>query len=252
MPPATSADTWDGADQRGSFETTQWSVVLAAGQPEDSPGARAALEKLCRRYWYPLFVYARRRGSSVADAQDAVQEFFARVLERRDLQAVRRERGRFRSYLLAGLKHFLINEWERARAQKRGGGQVAIPLDELIASENGGSAVSDADAPDAAFDRQWALALLGRVLQRLREEHRAEGRERQFNLLEPFLSGHPAAQSQAEIARELGLTENAVKQAVFRLRQRYHKLLRTEIADTVATVGDVEEELTHLIAALRG
>lgn len=223
--------------------------MLAAADDPDSARARGALETLCRAYWKPLYVYARRQGYSDADAQDLVQGFFARVLARRDLQAVRRERGRFRSYLLGALKHFLINEWKRSTAQKRGGVGAAVSLDATLES---GATVSDGGrSPDQQFDRQWALALLSRVLEGLRAEHAAEGREAQFRCLRDFLTGDATTRSQAEIANELGISEAAVKQAVFRLRQRYQKRLRTEVADTVATFGDVDQELRHLVAALR-
>ena len=235
--------------QRASFETTQWSVVLAAGQ--ESAKAGPALEALCRAYWLPLFVFVRRRGYAVPDAQDLVQSFFARILERNDLAAVRKERGRFRSYLLGALKNHLVNDWKRAGADKRGGGDVPIPLDELMRTNSGVAMASDQRSPDQAFDRQWALALLDRVLAGLRQEQRIAGKEKQFECLQGFLVGSQETRAQAEIAAELALSEGAVKQAVFRLRQRYQALLRLEIAATVATLGDVEDELRHLIAALR-
>jgi RNA polymerase sigma-70 factor (ECF subfamily) len=165
---------------------------------------------------------------------------------------VRKERGRFRSYLLAGLKHFLVNDWKRVGAEKRGGGQVHIPLDDLIHQQSGELIAADHRTPDQAFDWQWAIALLARVLARLQAEYSADGRDRQFACLQDFLTGQQEPRPQGEIAAELGMSEGAVKQAVFRLRQRYQKLLRTEVAQTVATIGDVEEELRHLIAALRG
>ncbi len=250
--PGSADPTEEFAGGRGSFETTHWSIVLDAAQGRDSARARTALEALCRTYWPPLFVYLRRRGYQAPDAQDLVQGFFARLLERNDLQAVRKERGRFRSYLLGALKHFVVNEWERAGAAKRGGGQISIPLDDLSAAPADELFAADRQSPDQAFDRQWAVALLARVLARLREEFSAGGRDRQFECLQGFLTGQQGARSHLEIAAELGISEGAVTQAVFRLRQRYQKLLRAEVAQTVATAGDVEEELRHLIAALRG
>ena len=253
MPSTTSTGPVDDpAGGRGTFETTQWSIVLAAADEQDAAGpARGALETLCRTYWRPLFVFVRRQGYSEADAQDLVQGFFARILARRDLQAVRRERGRFRSYLLAALKHYLVNDWKRAAAGKRGGGDVPIPLDDLRRDQAGVAVPADDRSPDRLFDQQWAIALLQRVLGQLRAEQVKDGRERQFDQLRPFLLEDGAARPQAEIAAELGLSEGAVKQAVFRLRQRYQNLLRAEVANTVATFGDVEPELRHLAAALR-
>jgi RNA polymerase sigma factor (sigma-70 family) len=241
-----------GAEARpasGWFETTHWSMVLAAGSDEQSTEARAALEALCRTYWQPLVAYTQRQGYSAPDAQDLVQGFFGRILARRDLSAVRQERGRFRSYLLAALKNFIVNDWKRASAEKRGGGHVAVPLE----TPEGGVSGAPVDdlSPDVLFDRQWALALLDRVLEQLRSEHIADGREAHFACLRGFLVGDADPRPQSAIAAELGISEGAVKQAVFRLRQQYQKLLRNEVAHTVATSGDVDQELRHLIAALR-
>ena len=249
--PTPSDATENSPGTRGSFETTHWSVVLAAGGEQNSATARAALEKLCRTYWCPLYVYVRRQGYSAADAQDLVQGFFARLLARKDLTAVRQERGRFRSYLLGALKHFLINDWKRSVADKRGAGQIPISLDDLMQTHGDVRAEDHRRTPDQSFDHQWALALLGRVLDRLREEHAMEGKTRQFECLQRFLSADHDSRSQSAIGAELGISEGAVKQAVFRLRQRYQKLLRAEVAQTVATLGDVEDELRALIAALR-
>jgi RNA polymerase sigma-70 factor (ECF subfamily) len=249
MSPPLDLDS-ERADRRAGFETTHWSVVLAAADAPGSERAQVALEILCRTYWQPLFTFVRRQGYAAADAQDLVQGFFARILARRDLQAVRRERGRFRSYLLGALKNFLVNDWKRASAGKRGGGQPAIPLEPAVES----LAVASSEhglSPDQQFDRQWALALLARVLEQLRAEHAAEGREAHFRCLCGFLTGDDDIRPQSEIAAELGLSEGAVKQAVFRLRQRYQKKLRAEVAHTVATFGDVDQELRHLAAALR-
>lgn len=250
-----NSDSSEAADEvangRASFETTHWSIVLDAAQEHDAAKARTALETLCRTYWHPLFAYLRYRGYKAPDAQDLVQGFFARLLARKDLQAVRKERGRFRSYLLAGLKHFILNERERATAGKRGGGRIPIPLDDLILVQSSELIAADRRSPDQAFDRQWAIALLARVLARLREDYAADGRQRHFECLQEFLTGQPGARSYATIATALGISEGAVTQAVFRLRQRYQKRLRAEVAQTVATLGDVEEELRHLIAALR-
>jgi RNA polymerase sigma-70 factor (ECF subfamily) len=247
-----SVDTsGDHSGDRSSFETTQWSVVLAAGRENDTTRASAALEALCRKYWFPLFVYVQRRGYNAPDAQDLVQGFFARILERNDLQAVRRGQGRFRSYLCVALKNYIANEWKRGAAAKRGGGRVPIALEELIARAPEMPLPADERSPDRVFDQQWALALLDRVFTRLREEHHADGKSRQFECLQGFLVDHASSRSQADIGAELQMTESAVKQAVFRLRQRYQKLLRSEVADTVATLGEVEEEIRQLVTALR-
>ena len=252
MRTATPSDSVSGADgARRSFETTHWSVVLAAGDDPASSRACGALETLCRTYWKPLYVYVRRQGYSDADAQDLVQGFFALILTRRDLQAVRRERGRFRSYLLAALKNFLVNNWKQAAAAKRGGGHPPIQLDELGGEAAAALVPATNSSPDQAYDQQWALALLHRVLDQLREEHITTGREAHFACLRPFLTDEAVTRPQSEIAAELGLSEGAVKQAVFRLRQRYHKLLRAEVANTVATFSDVDQELRDLAAALR-
>jgi RNA polymerase sigma-70 factor (ECF subfamily) len=241
----------DFGGHRQSFETTHWSVVLAASDEEHSTQARAALEALCRTYWFPLFAYLRHRGYRSPDAQDLVQGFFARILARRDLQAVRMERGRFRSYLLTALMNFVANDWNRASAQKRGGGQAPISLDDLMQNRPDEVIATDEKSPDLLFDQQWAVTLLERVLGILREECAGDGRERQFELLQSLIVDTAHTRSQVEVAKELGMTDGAVKQAAFRLRQRYKKLLHAEVANTVATPGDIDEELRYLVTVLR-
>jgi RNA polymerase sigma-70 factor (ECF subfamily) len=233
----------------GAFVTTHWSVVLAAGRG-DSTRARDALAELCRSYWYPLYAYTRRRGCSPHDAQDLTQEFFARLLERQDLAQVSPERGRFRSFLLASLNHFLANEWDKARAAKRGGGQPLLRLDG--ASAEGRYALEPAgdDTPETLFDRQWALTLLERVLARLREEFGAAGKTRLFDRLKDSMAGERGDAGYAQAAAELGMTEGNVKVAVHRLRKRYRERLREEIAQTVVSPAEVEEEIRHLFTAL--
>ena len=234
--------------QRQEFNTTHWSVVLAArGESSD---AQVALEKLCRVYWYPLYAFLRRQGHSPEDAEDLIQGFFARLLQRKDMETVQRERGRFRSYLLVSLKHFTLNEQLRARAEKRGGGQSLISLDE--AEVKFAREPVDKSTPEKVFERRWALALLDKVLEGLRREYEATGRLRLFESLRWFLSGEPAEQSQAQIGAQLGLSTGAVKQAVRRLRQRYRELLHEEVANTVATAADIEDEVQHLVGVLRG
>jgi len=222
-----------------------------AGQ-SPSPAADLALERLCKTYWYPLYAYVRRQGCSPEDAQDLTQGFFARLLKRRDLERVRQEKGRFRSYLLVSLKHYLVNEWQRARTEKRGGENCFIPLDEVLAEERYGMEPAEALTADRIFERRWALTLLDQVLARLKEEYHAAGNGPLFDRLKLWLSDESEGLSQAQVASELGMNENAVKQAFHRLRQRYRLLVREEIANTVAVPGDIEDELRHLIAVLRG
>src|SRR5216110_160775 len=232
-----------------AFTTTQWSVVLTAqGQ---SPAADEALEKLCRLYWWPLYGFVRRRGYSPEEAQDLTQGFFALLLERRDLDAVRREKGRLRSYLLASLKNFLAKAHRREMTIKRGEGRPLVRLEELVVRESADAEPADMLSADRIYDRRWALTLLEQVLARLDAEYRAAGNEKLFEYLKELLSDEPGRRSQAEIAVEMDMTENAVKQAFHRLRQRYRQLLRDEIAQTVAVPGDVEDELRHFISVLQ-
>ncbi|MCI0541562.1 MAG: sigma-70 family RNA polymerase sigma factor [Verrucomicrobiales bacterium] len=238
------------SEKRVDFATTHWQTILAAGQSH-SAQAEAALEQLYRTYWYPLYAFVRRNGFQPHDAQDLTQEFFARLLAHRDLKSVRREKGRFRSFLLVSLKHFLVNEWQRSRTEKRGAGRALIPLDEMTAEKLYGLEPADDRSPDKIFERRWALTVLDRVLSRVRQEYAAAGKERVFDCLKGFFSEDQEKQSYAEVAADVGLTEAAAKQAVHRLRRRYRELLRAEIAHTVATPGDIEDELQHLISALR-
>jgi RNA polymerase sigma factor (sigma-70 family) len=231
-----------------AFVTTHWSVVLAAqGQ---SPAAQDALEQLCRIYWRPIYSFLRRERRSPEDAQDLTQSFFAQVLERGDFAVVRQEKGRLRSYLLGSLKHFLANDRRRARSLKRGEGRALISLDELR-TEEGVELESQALTADRIYDKRWALTVLDQVFSRLTNEYRNLGHPGLFERLSEILSDEPGRPSQAEIAREFGMTENAVKQAFHRLRQRYRQLLREEIANTVATPAEIEDELRELIGALR-
>jgi RNA polymerase sigma factor (sigma-70 family) len=234
-----------------AFPSTHWSVVLEA--QGESPAAHEALEKLCCTYWQPIYGFVRRQGAGSEEAKDLTQGFFALLLERRDLDVVRKEKGRLRSYLLTSLKHFLSNERSRAMAIKRGEGQRLIPLDDFREREGVGFAPTDALTPEQIYERGWALALLDQVLTRLRYEYRASRpvAARLFDQLQKLLTDESDRPSQAEIARELDMTENAVKQAFHRLRQRYRELLREEIAHTVMLPGDIEDELRHLIAVLR-
>ncbi len=231
------------------FHTTHWSLVLAAGLGE-SPQATEALEGLCRTYWYPLYAYIRRRGHDRHAAEDLTQAFFARLLEKSHLREITREGGRFRSYLLTALNHFLANEWDRARAQKRGGDKVHFSLDDLDAEARYALELEDNRTPEHLFERRWALTLLDQALGRLREEHEAPERSRVFEHLQPFLSGDKNLIPHAAVAASLGISEGAVKVAVHRLRKRYGELLRQEIARTVATPEEATQEIRHLQTVL--
>jgi RNA polymerase sigma-70 factor (ECF subfamily) len=232
-----------------AFTTTHWSVVLQA--QGESPAAQAALEKLCRTYWWPLYGYVRRQGYSPEEAQDLTQGFFALLLERKDFDAVRQEKGRLRSYLLTSLKNFLAKAKRRELAVKRGEGQALVPLDELLARERADLEPADTLSADRIYERRWALTLLEQALGRLEEEYRVAGNAPLFENLKQTLTDEPDRPSQAEIAQGMSMSENAVKQAFYRLRQRYRLLLREEIAHTVAVPGDVEDELRHFIAVLQ-
>jgi len=233
-----------------AFATTHWSVVIAA--QGRSPAADVALEKLCRTYWWPLYGFVRRNGYKPEEAQDLTQGFFALLLERRDLDAVRREKGRLRSYLLVSLKNFLAKARRRELTTKRGEGRALVPLHQLLERERADLEPADSLTPDRIFERRWALTLLDQVLTRLEREYESAGNSKLFDGLKEFLSDEPGHRSQAEIATELGMTENAVKQAFHRLRQRYRQILHDEIAQTVAVPGDVEDELRHFISVLQG
>lgn len=223
------------------FATTRWTLVLAAGEGTDH-----ALGELCTLYRTPLLAHARRRGLSSADADDAVQGFLARLLRLESLATARRERGRFRSFLLGSFNHYLADLRDHARAEKRGA-RLLPPLDTAATESALASAACDALAPDRAFDRAWALALLDTVTARLRTEH---ANPTHFDLLLPCLAGRTADTPQAELAIKLGLTEPAVRVVLHRLRQRYRQLLREEVAQTVPRPEDIDTELRHLLSAL--
>jgi RNA polymerase sigma factor (sigma-70 family) len=235
---------------RAAFVTTHWTAVVAAGRA-DASDARAALEHLCQTYWHPIYAYIRRSGQPPEDAKDLTQAFFARLLERNLIARADRDRGRFRSFLLASLKHFLAHEWEKSRTLKRGGAVRFEPLQfdtaEIRFTQPAAAMV---DTPDRAFDRQWALALLDTVLARLQSEYADAGRARLFEGLKETLSGGRAEIPYRDLAARLAVSEGAVKVAAHRLRKRYRELLREEIAGTVADAQDVEAELRELFAAL--
>lgn len=233
-----------------SFATTRWSVVLRAGG-ESSREAETALGQLYETYWYPLYAFIRRQGHSPEAAQDFVQEVFLRFIEHNQLASVAPERGRFRSYLLTAVKHLLASDWQRQNRVKRGGGAPVVALDALAAEERYRIEPSDASTPERLYDRRWALALLDRVFGRLRAEWSEAGKGAMFDGLRSFLSGDDTA-GYAEAGAAIGLSEGAARVTVHRLRQQYRELLRDEIAQTVDGPEKVEEELRHLLAALRG
>jgi RNA polymerase sigma-70 factor (ECF subfamily) len=231
------------------FHTTRWSVVLAAQRGSVNTGAREALATLCRDYWYPLYAFVRRRGYSPHDAQDLTQAFFADLLERQDPLADP-GKGKFRSFLLGALKHFLANDWHRARTQKRGGGQRLVEWDALDAESRYALEPADQTDAEALYDRKWALELLARAMARLRGEFAAKKKDAgTFDALKGCLNGSAAPGS--ELAAKLGMSEGALKVAVHRLRQRYREVLRAEVAETVDAASDVDEEMRYLVRMLR-
>jgi RNA polymerase sigma factor (sigma-70 family) len=251
-----SGDTADqnfGATSANSpvFATTHWSVVLAAGR-SDSPQATAALEKLCRAYWFPLYAFVRRQGHSREDAQDVTQEFFARFLEKEYFGLADPARGRFRSFLLASIKNFLAEQHRHTKRLKRGGGQSLVSWDAQAAEEHYCSEPTDEMTPEKVYERRWALVLLEQTLARLGNEESATGKARHFTALKDYLWGEKGSASYVEIGVQLEMTEGAVKVAVHRLRRRYRDLLREEVAQTVARPDEIDQELQQLIAVIRG
>ncbi|HTB82086.1 MAG TPA: sigma-70 family RNA polymerase sigma factor [Candidatus Sulfotelmatobacter sp.] len=230
------------------FATTHWTVVLAAGK-SSSPDAQRALEELCHTYWFPLYAYVRRRGHGREDAEDLTQTFFTKLLDKNSFAGLDGEKGKFRAWLLAALKHFLANERDKARAQKRGGGEAHLSLDWETADSKFQVADDKGSNPEKNFDREWALALLARVIQRLQKECEAEGRARLFEQLKNFLTAGKGDSAYAEIAGALGMEEGAVRVAVHRLRKRYRQLLRDEITNTLSDAAMVDEEMRALFGA---
>lgn len=234
-----------------AFHTTHWSVVGAAQSgPADRTRARKALEELCRVYWYPLYAFVRSRGHSSADAQDLTQSFFARCLEGGGFASANRDRGRFRTYLLGAMKHFLANEWHRERRLKRGGGQTFLEWDALDPEARYALEPQRSDDPEARFDREWAVRLTEVALAQLRAETQAEGKGTLFAALQGSLTGEEPPR--AETAARLGMTEGAVKVAIHRFRKRYRELLRAEVAETVDDPSGVDDEMRYLVTVLRG
>ena len=217
---------------------------------KDSPEADRALATLCEMYWYPLYAFVRRQGYSSHDAQDLTQGFFARLLQRDDLKGLDPRKGKFRAFLLASLKHFIANEWDRTQTQKRGGGQTIIHLDAKTAEERYALEPVDEMTPERLYERRWADTILQQVFTRLRLESDAAGKSQRFDELRPFLMDEPSADSYAEAANRLGMTESAVKSAAHRMRQRVGELLREEIGHTVADSREIDGEIRCLLAAL--
>jgi RNA polymerase sigma-70 factor (ECF subfamily) len=245
---SSTAPAENGQNSAAGFATTHWSLVLEA--QSESPAAREALEKICRAYWRPIYSFLRRQGYAPEEAEDLAQGFFALILERRDLDSVRKEKGRLRSYLLASLKHFTADRRRHELAIKRGRRHGLVPLEELRANERVDLAVETLTA-DQLYERRWALALMEQVLGRLKDEYHATGNGVLFDWLKQLLPDEPGAPSRAKIAAKLGMTDNALRQAFRRFRHRYQILLREEIGQTVLTASEIEDELRHLIAVLR-
>jgi RNA polymerase sigma factor (sigma-70 family) len=243
---ARTSDDETVAHSATQFATTHWSVVRAAGDSA-SPGSREALEQLCRTYWYPLYAFVRRKGYSSEDAKDLTQAFFERFLEKHYLRDVLAEKGRFRTFLLTSLTHFLANEWDRVKAAKRGGGCQFIPLDPPTLEERYRTDASGEESPERHYDRLWAEAVMDRALAVLEEEHRAAGKVAQFGALADFLSRPPDEGEYTAVGDRLGLNSHAVSVAVSRLRERYRALIQTEIEDTVEGSAEVDAELRYLI-----
>jgi RNA polymerase sigma-70 factor (ECF subfamily) len=240
-----------GAAARNSFQSTQWSVVLRAGQRGDDE-ADAALATLCERYWFPLYAYVRRRVSDVHQAQDLTQEFFAWLLTKDALRAASPERGRFRAFLLTVLKNFLANQWDCEKSKKRGGGVYVVSLD-LEAGETRVSREPSHDlTPDRLYERHWVRTLLDLVLRRLEAEYRSTGRLTQFQQLRGALGGDHDRLPYVELGAQMGISEEGARQAASRLRRRYRDLLRDEVSQTLANPGDIDEEIKRLFAAFQG
>jgi RNA polymerase sigma factor (sigma-70 family) len=235
---------------QADFTATRWTLVLSAAQENWSTQTAEAMAELCRIYWYPLYAFVRRRGFETHEAEDLTQEFFARLLSKNYLASVGPEKGKFRSFLLASLQHFLANEWDRIQAQKRGGGQSIISLDGPATESRYRLEPLDRWTPEKLFERQWALAVLERVLTRLETQWNDEHKQTQFQRLKGCLVGSES-KGYAEIGEELGMSEGAVKVAVHRMRRRYRELLREEIAHTVSSADEIDEEIRYLLTCVR-
>jgi DNA-directed RNA polymerase specialized sigma24 family protein len=242
--------TAQGSSQTArEFRTTHWSAVLAVGDGS-SPEAMQALAELCRTYWYPLYAYVRRKGHEVADAQDLTQEFFARFLEKNYFGLADRRKGKFRSFLLASLEHFLAKEWNRAHRLKRGGGQTIIRWDHCDAEERYRLEPADEATPERIYERRWALTVLEQAMAALEAEYTAAGKKHLYEQLRVFISGEDDPAAYTDLAMGLQMSEGAVRVAAHRLRQRYAEAVRLELAKLVQKPEEIEAELRHLFAAL--
>ena len=244
-------DHQDPSTGAAAFATTHWSVVLAAGGEPSAPAAEA-LETLCRSYWQPLYVYARRRGYGLEDAQDLTQQFLARFVRNHSFRLADPARGRFRTFLLKSLQNFLADDWRRAHRLKRGGDMTVISLDGPAAETNCALELAETMTPERAFERRWAMTLLAQVLERMGEDYRRAGKGRLFDALKEHLWGTDGAPTYAQVGQDLDLSEGALRVAVHRLREHYRERLRAEVAQTVSHPAEVDEELRHLIAVVSG
>jgi len=240
-----------GPGRNAQFTTTHWSVVLAAGGG-DSPAARQALEYLCQTYWYPVYVYVRRRGNSPHDAQDLTQEFFARLIGRNDFAKVSRDRGPFRAFLKSALNHLLSDQRDYVRAAKRGGGEIILSLDAQTAEQRYQLEPADTTTPDKLYDRRWALSLLETARSRLAEEYAVAGKSELYKHLESLEPGARKVLPYAEVGRRLGKSESAIKTEACRLLRRYRQLVRAEVAQTVASAVEIDDEVRYLLAVISG
>lgn len=231
------------------FATTQWTLVLAAGR-HGSAEADAALARLCSLYWYPIYAFVRRRGHSVEDAEDLTQAFFSRLLEKKELSAAERDRGRFRTFLLTACQHFLLNERDRALAMKRGGGAIAVPIDSAAADLRYHRSLVQEETSEHLYHRQWCLTLLSSVLDTVQDEYRAAGKAVLFQRLRGFLTADDDAGTHAGAAKDLGMTASAVKVAVHRLRRRYRDALLRHVTETVDSRDAVDDEIRYLLETL--
>ena len=252
MSPDPSSGASAPPPPRGAFPSTQWSMVLNAGEGSETQ-ARAALESLCRNYWYPLYTYIRRQGRTHHEAEDCTQEFLARLLASDGIARARPERGRFRTFLLTSLRNFLINEWQRGQADKRGGGQAPLPLEFDTAGERfAREPVDPGLTPEQAFDRNYALDMIRRAIDSMHAEYEKNGRGALFGALRPLVWGNNSPESLAQQAARLGMNAHAFSVALQRMRRRLGERLRLEVSQTVAEEADVDGELRHLIAASAG